>query len=40
MMSAAEVMTRADFAMPRMTDAWVSPVRRYSSLIRESRKTS
>jgi hypothetical protein len=40
MMSAAEVMTRAVDAMPRMTAAPLSPVRTYSSRTRESRNTS
>ena len=40
MMSAADVMTRAVLAMPWMTAASLSPVRRYSSRTRESRNTS
>ena len=40
MISAAEVITRPVPAMPRMTDVSLSPVRRYSSRIRDSRNTS
>ena len=40
MISAAEVTTRPVPARPRATDSALSPVRSYSSLMRESRKTS
>ena len=40
MMAAAAVMTRAVAARPSATDVWRSPVRSYSSLMRERRKTS
>ena len=40
MIAAAAVITRAVFASPLVTAACVSPVRRYSSRIRESRNTS
>ena len=39
-MSAAEVMTRAVVVMPVTTDSVLSPLRRYSSRMRLSRKTS
>ena len=40
MMAAAAVMTRPVEAIPSATAALLSPVRRHSSWIRESRKTS
>ena len=40
MMSAAAVMTRAVALRPSATARPLSPVRSYSSLMRESRKTS
>ena len=40
MISAAEVITRAVLAMPRTTEASLSPVAAYSSRTRESRNTS
>ncbi len=40
MISAAEVITRAVPAIPLMTDALLSPVRRYSSRTLDSRNTS
>ena len=40
MIAAAAVITRAVFARPSETALWVSPVRWYSSRIRESRNTS
>ncbi len=40
MMAAAEVMTRAVLARPSATDEELSPVRRHSSRMRLSRKTS
>ena len=40
MISAAEVMTRPVPARPRATDSTLSPVRTYSSRIRDSRNTS
>ncbi len=40
MISAAEVMTRPVPASPRATDSALSPVRRCSSRIRDSRNTS
>ena len=40
MISAAEVITRPVPASPRATDSALSPVRTYSSRIRDSRNTS
>ena len=40
MMAAPAVMTRADLARPSATASALSPVRSYSSLIRDSRNTS
>ena len=40
MMAAAAEITRAVVARPLATDRWLSPVRLYSSLIRERRNTS